>query len=88
MRGNRRPFRRTHNNTLNVQYKHNALNDMFKKQKHIFQSMTPDQKLKIALSLYYSARQLKAAGLRAQNPDWSEEKVQNRLREIFLYART
>jgi len=61
---------------------------MFKKQKHIFQSMTPDQKLKIALSLYYSARQLKAAGLRAQNPDWSEEKVQNRLREIFLYART
>ena len=66
----------------------NDLNDMFKKQKHIFQLMTPDQKLKIALSLYYSARQLKAAGLRAQNPDWSEEKVQNRLREIFLYART
>jgi hypothetical protein len=63
-------------------------NDTFKKQKHIFQSMTPDQKLKIALSLYHSARQLKAAGLRAQNPDWSEEKVQNRLREIFLYART
>ena len=66
----------------------NALNDMFKKQKHIFQSMTPDRKLKIALSLYYSARQLKAAGLRAQNPDWTEEKIQNKLREIFLYART
>jgi hypothetical protein len=39
---------------------------MHPEQRHIFQSMTPDQKLKIALSLYYSARQLKAAGLRAQ----------------------
>jgi hypothetical protein len=61
---------------------------MHPEQKHIFQLMTPDQKLKIALSLYYSARQLKAAGLRAQNPDWTEEMIQNKLREIFLYART
>jgi hypothetical protein len=66
----------------------NNLYEMFKIQKHIFQSMTPDQKLKIALRLYYSARQLKAAGLRAQNPDWAEEKIQDKLREIFLYART
>jgi len=50
--------------------------------------MTPDRKLKIALRLYYSARQLKAAGLRGQNPDWTEEKIQIKLREIFLYART
>jgi len=61
---------------------------MHPKQKHIFQSMNPDQKLKIALRLYHSARQLKAAGLRAQNPDWAEEKIQDKLREIFLYART
>ena len=61
---------------------------MHPEQKRILQSMTPDQKLKIALSLYYSARQLKAAGLRAQNPDWTEERIQNKLREIFLYART
>ena len=50
--------------------------------------MTPEQKLKIALRLYYSARQLKAGGLKAQNPDWTKEKIENKLREIFLYART
>jgi hypothetical protein len=58
------------------------------KQKRIFQSMEPEQKLQIALSLYYSAKELKAAGLRVQNPDWSEEKILNKLRAIFLYART
>ena len=66
----------------------NDSSDMFKTQKHIFQSMTPEQKLKIALRLYYSARQLKAAGLRVQNPDWTKGEIQNKLREIFLYART
>jgi hypothetical protein len=58
------------------------------KQKRIFQSMKPEQKLQIALRLYYSAKDLKAAGLRAQNPDWPEEKILNKLRSIFLHART
>jgi len=61
---------------------------MHPEQKRIFQSMTPEQKIKIALRLYHSARELKAAGLRSQNPDWSEEMIQEKLREIFLYART
>jgi len=61
---------------------------MHPEQKRILQSMTPDQKLRLALRLYYSARQLKAAGLRNQNPDWTEEKIQTKLQEIFLYART
>ncbi|MBW1931252.1 MAG: hypothetical protein JRJ13_19220 [Deltaproteobacteria bacterium] len=50
--------------------------------------MTAEQKLRIAVSLYDSARELKAAGLRAQHTDWSEEKVREKVREIFLYART
>jgi len=50
--------------------------------------MPPEQKLRLALRLYYSARLLKAAGLRDQNPDWTEEKIQDKLRETFLYART
>lgn len=61
---------------------------MHPEQKRIFQAMTPGQKLKVALRLYYSARALKATGLRAQNPNWTEERIQNRVREIFLYART
>ena len=61
---------------------------MHPKQKNIFQAMTPEEKLKIALRLHHSARQLKAAALRDKNPGWSEEKIKAHLREIFLYART
>ncbi|MBW2334118.1 MAG: hypothetical protein JRF06_03310 [Deltaproteobacteria bacterium] len=61
---------------------------MHPEQERIFQAMEPEKKLRVAQMLYYSARQLKAAGLKAQNPDWAEEKINNRVREIFLYART
>jgi hypothetical protein len=61
---------------------------MHPEQERIFQAMEPEKKLRVAQMLYYSARELKAAGLKAQNPDWSEEKINNRVREIFLYART
>jgi hypothetical protein len=57
-------------------------------QKRIFQSMTPERKLKIALQLYYSAKELKAAGLRMQHPDWDEDTIQKKVREIFLYSYT
>jgi hypothetical protein len=57
-------------------------------QKRIYQSMTPEQKLGVALDLYHCAWDLKAAGLRAQHPDWSEKQIQDKVREIFLYART
>ena len=57
-------------------------------QKKIYQSMTPEQKVRIALDLYHCAWDLKAAGLRAQVQDWSEKQIQEKVREIFLYART
>jgi hypothetical protein len=50
--------------------------------------MTPEQKLKVAMNLYHSARELKATGLRIQHPDWTEEEIGEKIREIFLYART
>lgn len=61
---------------------------MHPEQKRIFQAMTPEQKLEVTLRLYYSAKELKAAALRAQHPDWSGEEIQEKVREIFLYART
>jgi len=57
-------------------------------QKRIFQAMTADQKLDVALRLYYSAMDLKIAGLQAENPEWSKEKIREQVRKIFLYART
>ncbi len=61
---------------------------MHREQKRIFQSMAPEEKLNIALRLYYSAKELKEVGLRVQHPDWNEEMIKDKLREIFLYART
>ncbi|MBS3917635.1 MAG: hypothetical protein KG012_01980 [Deltaproteobacteria bacterium] len=57
-------------------------------QEKIYQSMTPEQKLRIALQLYSSARQLKAAALRHAHPDWTEKELQEKVREFFLYGRT
>ncbi len=57
-------------------------------QKRIYQSMTPEEKLKVSMELYQFARELKAAGLRAQHPEWSEKKIQEKVRDIFLYATT
>ena len=57
-------------------------------QKKIYQSMTPEEKLKIALRLYYSAKQLKAAALHHEYPNLTKKEIQKKVREVFLYART
>jgi len=54
----------------------------------ILQAMSPAQKLRAAERLYYSARQLKAAALRAEHPDWSDEAIRQAVRDFFLYARS
>jgi hypothetical protein len=61
---------------------------MHSEQKKSYQAMTPEKKLRIALALYYSAKEIKAAALKRQHPEWSLEKINNKVREIFLYART
>ncbi len=57
-------------------------------QQQIFDRMTPEERLHAAIRLYWSARQLKAASLRAQHPEWDEARVAQAVREAFLYART
>lgn len=54
----------------------------------IMRAMSPAQKLKAAERLYHSARQLKAAALRAQHPDWTDEAIRRAVREAFLHSRT
>lgn len=50
--------------------------------------MTGRQKLDAAFALYRAARRIKAAGLRRAHPDWSEDRIQREVREIFLRAST
>ncbi len=54
----------------------------------ILRAMTPAQKLDAMQRIYNTARDLKAAGLRMQHPDWSDDQINAAVREAFLYART
>jgi len=58
------------------------------RQIEVLRKMTGGQKLKLSMRLYWSARRLKAAWLRQQHPDWTEEQVQAEVTEIFKNART
>jgi hypothetical protein len=53
-----------------------------------FRRMPAEQRLALAEQLYWSARELKAAWLRAQHPDWSEAQVSREVTRIFLHARS
>jgi len=59
---------------------------MHPEQKKAYWAMTPEQKLRVALDLYYSAREFKTAGLKKQHPEWTEDDIRQKVREIFLYA--
>jgi len=56
--------------------------------RRILQAMSPAQKLRAAEMLYNSAWQLKAAALRDQHPEWTDEAIHQAVRDIFLYARS
>ncbi len=57
-------------------------------QIEIFRAMTGERRLQLAEQLYWSARKLKLAGLRAQHPDWTKEQLNAEVRRVFLHART
>jgi Rv0078B-related antitoxin len=51
-------------------------------------AMTGQERLRLAQQLYWSARKMKTAGVRAQHPDWSEAQVEAEVLRIFTHART
>jgi hypothetical protein len=50
--------------------------------------MSPEQRWRASVALYWSARRLKAAFLRSTRPDWSDEDVEREVRREFLHARS
>lgn len=54
----------------------------------ILRAMTPEQKLRAAGRLYWSARTWCAAGVRMRHPDWDEPDVQREVTRLFLHARS
>jgi len=61
---------------------------MTPEERRILRAMTPAQKLAAAEDMYRAARAIKAAALRQQHPDWSEEEIRRKVRDIFLHGRT
>jgi hypothetical protein len=54
----------------------------------ILRALPGERKLHLAEQLYWSARKMKAVGLRAAHPDWPEDRVRAEVTRIFLNART
>ena len=50
--------------------------------------LTPSERLQQAPNLYYSAKELKRAGLQHFHPNWTNEQIENKLREIFANAKS
>jgi hypothetical protein len=57
-------------------------------QNSIIKKLTPEKKLKLALDLYFNARELKSSAIRKDHPELSEEEVQKKVKEIFFYAKS
>ena len=58
------------------------------KQIEILRAMSGERRLQLAEQLYWSARKLKTAAVRAQHPDWTEAQVKAEVARIFLHGRT
>ena len=66
---------------------HGAENNVTPEQIEIYKAMSPAKKLELAGRFHLASRHLKAQGLRMQHPDWTDEQVNQRVKELFLYAR-
>jgi len=53
----------------------------------IYRQMTGARRLQLAEQMFWSARELKAAGVRHQHPDWADEQVIAEVNRIFLHVR-
>jgi len=54
----------------------------------ILRRMTPEQKLWALQALWRQGREFKAAGLRMDHPDWSDERVEEEVRASFIHGAT
>ena len=61
--------------------------DLHPAQITAYRRMTPQDKLRSMLRIYWQARKLKMAWLKKQHPDWTEEKITKETSRIFLHAR-
>ena len=57
-------------------------------QIEVLRAMSGQERLRVVERLYWSARKMKSAGVRAQHPDWPETQVEAEVRLNFSNARS
>ncbi|MDA1275169.1 MAG: hypothetical protein O2960_14150 [Verrucomicrobia bacterium] len=57
-------------------------------QRAALRRMTPWQRWQAGRRFYWTLRRHKAAFLKSQHADWSDERIQTEVRRLFLYARS
>jgi len=57
-------------------------------QVEILRRMTPEQRWRAAHQLYWALRRHSAAFLRAEHPEWSENRIAEEVKRRFLHARS
>jgi len=53
-----------------------------------YRAMTPGERLRQSDRLYWSARRLREAHERTLHPDWTDDRIADHVRRIFLRAGT
>lgn len=56
------------------------------RQTERIRAMTADEKVRISNALWFEARSVATAGERARHPEWSEEQLAVRVRELMRDA--
>jgi hypothetical protein len=56
-------------------------------ERNLFRTMSPRKKIDVLMRLIDTAKLLKTAGLKHSHPTWSDQQIQNEIRELFLYDR-
>lgn len=62
------------------------MNPALSHQLERIRAMSADEKVRISHGLWIEARAVLTAGVRAQNPQWSDEQVAERVRELMRVA--
>ena len=59
---------------------------MHPEQVKALRALSAAQKLALAARFWFAARELKACGLKAMHPEWSDERIRQTVKDQFLRA--
>jgi len=62
------------------------MDSLLDRQAERIRAMTADEKVRLSHALWIEARNVTAAGVRGMHPDWSDEQVATRVRELMRDA--